>query len=37
MAKIIRFTGDMSSDTRALKQIDDRNFDLTVKRAAKLQ
>jgi hypothetical protein len=29
-------TGDMSSDTRALKQIDDRNFDLTVKKGGKV-
>lgn len=29
-------TGDMSSDTRALKQIDDRNFDLTVKKDGKV-
>lgn len=29
-------TGDPSSDTRAIKQIDDRNFELTVKKNGKV-
>jgi len=29
-------TGDPSSDTRAIKQIDDHNYELTVKKGGKL-
>jgi hypothetical protein len=29
-------TGDPTSDTRAIKQIDDRNFELTVKKGGKV-